>query len=270
MPAWYRLPIHYRWLLPIVMLLVFGTAIARDSLAKKGDRNDSTSDRVRFHEGSLTVSVENASREDLLHQIGDEVGFIVIAVGELSPDMHSWSFVDLPLEKALKRLLVDTNAIVTRASDTSSTQPVSAVYLLGSGSGITRPLEIVPVGPEPDEQWWQDETISGSALKPIQATLSQDYYPDLNEERRWHEAIPQTALEPIQATLQQGPVDHEAMTKLANTLHFDRSLEARRQALDELLGIDGATLRAALEPALADTDARIRMQVEHILENMHE
>ncbi len=227
-----------RELWSLALLLVSGATMPGHLLAQTGLGNDTYSGQINFRDGNLSVSVDRVSRIDLLNRVGDEMGFVVIAVGELKTDVRSWSFVDLPLEKALKRLLADTNAIVTRASPANAAQPISAVYLLGSGTGVSSPVELDSV--ETGSNELQSSDATGSETEP----------------------------EPIPATLPEHEVDHEAVAELLNTLHFDAEPESRLRALDELQAIGGETLRAALESALGDSDEEIRQQVEFLLENL--
>lgn len=227
---------HGRW--PTALLLIFSAALYGQLQAQSGLGNDNASGQIGFRDGKLSVSVDQISRIDLLNRVGDEVGFVVIAVGNLKADVRSWSFVDLPLDKALKRLLADTNAIVTRASPANSEQPISAVYLLGSGTGVSRPLELDPVDTAENDPSRPDEAASETGLEPIPSMLSEDV------------------------------VDHDAVAELLNTLHFNDEPSARLRALEELQLIGGETLRASLESALGDSDDEVRQRVEFLLENL--
>ena len=236
--AEHRLPQWRPVLWSLALLLISAATMPGHLLAQTGLGNDAQSGQVNFRDGKLSVSVDRVSRIDLLQRVGDEMGFVVIAVGELKADVRSWSFVDLPLEKALKRLLTDTNAIVTRASPANAAQPISAVYLLGSGTGVSSPIELDPVETGANEL--QSSEATGSETEPG----------------------------PSPASLPEHEVDHEAVAELLNTLHFDAEPESRLRALGELQAIGGDTLRAALESALGDSDEEVRLQVEFLLENL--
>ena len=94
------------------MLLAFAAAPISQSVAQSEVGQGSNGDGISFRDGNLSVSVGKISRVELLNRIGREAGFKVIVVGDVRPDTRAWSFADLPLRKALKRLLADTNAIV--------------------------------------------------------------------------------------------------------------------------------------------------------------
>jgi hypothetical protein len=99
-----------------------------------------TADEIEYRDGALSVTAKNASRIELLERVGREVGFRVVVVGKVRDDNRSWAFSGLPLPKALKRLLSDTNSIVVYAKPTGDgrERDVSVVYLLGSGSSVAR------------------------------------------------------------------------------------------------------------------------------------
>jgi hypothetical protein len=234
-PVIYRLQPRLGWLLPATMLLVIAATLISEASAQSNSSQGLNADGIGFRDGNLSVSVGKISRVDLLHRIGREAGFKVIVVGEVRPDTRSWSFADLPLRKALKRLLADTNAIVAEGSSADPAQPISAIYLLGSGSGTIRSLEVVSVEAGSDEP------------RPADAEP-----------------------EPVPGTLPQEEFDYQAQAELVNKLQFDPSVEARMQALNELQAMGGENLRSVLESALGDNDEEIRMQAEKLLANLPE
>lgn len=126
-------------------VLAFAAASIGEPAAQSGVEQGSNGEGISFRDGNLSVSVGEISRVDLLNRIGREAGFKVIVVGDVRPDTRSWTFTDLPLRKALKRLLADTNAIVAEGSNSDPAQPISTIYLLGSGSGTILSLEVVSV-----------------------------------------------------------------------------------------------------------------------------
>jgi len=195
-------------------------------------------DGISFHDGYLSVSVDNISRVELLNRIGREAGFKVIVVGDVRPDTRSWSFADLPLRKALKRLLADTNAIVAEASNADPAQPISTIYLLGSGSGTIRSLEVVSIEADADNRRPSEGSVGDGAPEPAAAEQKQEDF------------------------------DYEAQAELVNRLQFDPSEEARMRALNELQAMGGDNLRAVLESALGDSDEKIRQQAERLLANL--
>ena len=222
------------------MLLVFAAALASAHAAQPATGQGSKGDGISFSDGNLSVSVANVSRVDLLNRIGREAGFKVIVVGDVRPDTRSWSFADLPLRKALKRLLADTNAIVAEGSNSDPAQPISSIYLLGSGSGTIRSLEVVSVEAEPDQ------------ARPAEGSVDDG------------------ASQPQPANMQQQDFDYAAQAELVNRLQFDPSEEARMRALNDLQAMGGDNLRAVLESALGDSDEKIRQQAERLLANLPE
>jgi len=212
------------------MLLMFAAVLVSAHAAQPDSGQGSKGDGISFRDGNLSVSVGKISRVDLLNRIGREAGFKVIVVGDVRPDTRSWSFADLPLRKALKRLLADTNAIVAEGSNADPLQPISTIYLLGSGSGTIRSLEVVSVEAGAEE----------SAPAPLPADAVQDEF------------------------------DYQAQAELVNKLQFDPSVDARMRALNDLQAMGGENLRAVLESALGDSDDAIRMQAEKLLANLPE
>jgi hypothetical protein len=239
-PGFYRWQRRLGWSSPAAMLLVFAAALASAHAAQPDTGQGSKGGGISFRDGNLSVSVANVSRVDLLNRIGREAGFKVIVVGDVRPDTRSWSFADLPLRKALKRLLADTNAIVAEGSNSDPAQPISSIYLLGSGSGTIRSLEVVSVEAEPDQ------------ARPAEGSVDDG------------------ASQPQPANMQQQDFDYAAQAELVNRLQFDPSEEARMRALNDLQAMGGDNLRAVLESALGDSDEKIRQQAERLLANLPE
>lgn len=240
LPGFCRLQGRPRWLPPVAMLLVLAGALTSEAAAQSGSGQGSAGAGISYRDGLLSVSTGKVSRVDLLNRIGGVAGFKVIVVGEVRPDSRAWSFVDLPLKKALKRLLADTNAIVAEGSNADPVQPISAIYLLGSGSGTIRSLEVVSVEADPEQTRPAEGEVADAAPEPVPANREQDDF------------------------------DYQAQAELINQLQFDPSEQARMQALNELQAMGGENLRAVLESALGDSDEEIRQQAERLLANLPE
>ncbi len=93
-------------------LVLFAAAPALDV----GDRlalaaEQETTIEVSLRQGLLSVDLRETSLATALSAIGDEAGFRVAITGDLDTPV-SWSFTDVPLDKALRRLLQNTNWVL--------------------------------------------------------------------------------------------------------------------------------------------------------------
>ena len=96
----------------LVGLVLFAAAPALDV----GDRlalaaEQETTIEVSLRQGLLSVDLRETPLATALSAIGDEAGFRVAITGDLDTPV-SWSFTDVPLDKALRRLLQNTNSVL--------------------------------------------------------------------------------------------------------------------------------------------------------------
>jgi hypothetical protein len=66
---------------------------------------------VSLRDGLMSVTLREAPLDAVLRAIGEEAGFRVVVKGGLDNPV-TWSFTNVPLDKALRRLLQNTNSVL--------------------------------------------------------------------------------------------------------------------------------------------------------------
>ena len=234
-----RMPLASRWLSMIAMIAMMGSCLA--AVAASGqDSPDSTtvSHTVEFRDGRLSVSAKNISIPDLMQLVGAEADFDVVAYGDLSDHTGSWLFPDLPLAEAIRKLLRDTNTIITYspASHANAEPLISRIYLLGSSSAKVNPIRIQTVKPGLDSQLRLDQAQADDVQSRIAAI-------DRSE----------------------GLTDEITLENLVFALQHDPDPEVRLRAITALEGIGGAAAVSALEAGMGDTDTAVRKKLVQTL-----
>lgn len=209
-----------------------------DSISMHSTNTMGTSNRVDFRDGRLSVSAENISIVALMRQVGVEANFDVASYGDLDEQTGSWSFADLPLVEALKKLLRDTNTIITYRSegDDGDEPRLAKIYLLGTSSSKTGAIRIQTVEPGLDNQLRLDQSQAG----------------DL-----------QSRLDSIDRS--EGLADEITLENLSFALHHDPDPEVRIRAVSALEGIGGTAAVTALEAGMGDSDTEVRKKVVQAL-----
>jgi len=158
----------------------------------------------------------------------------VVHYGDLDGQIGSWSFSGLPLNVALRRLLRDTNTIITyRPGSHSSAKPeISKIYLLGSSLAKVSPIRVKTVEPGLDSQLRLDQAQAGN----LQSRLA---------------AIDRS----------EGLADEITLENLAFALRHDPDPEVRIRAVSVLEGIGGSAAVTALVTGLGDSDTAVRKKV---------
>ena len=234
-----RWRIARRWVLVLVLMVTGGTCLAaNDSSAMNSTNTEKISNQVDLHDGRLSVSVKNISIVTLMQLVGAEANFVVIAYGDLDGQTGSWSFSDLPLAEAIRKLLRDTNTVITyRPGSHSDSEPgVSKIYLLGSSSANVSAIRVKTVEPGLDSQLRLDQA---------QASNLQD------------------RLAAIDRT--EGLADEITLENLTFTLRHDPDPEVRIRAISALEDLGGSSAATALEAGLGDSDTAVRKKVVQTL-----
>jgi len=223
------------FLLALVMIVTGGACIASDDSSSTNSTSASgVQNLVDFRDGRLSVSANNISIVALMQLVGAEVNFDVVAYGELDSQAGSWSFSDLPLAAAIRKLLRDTNTIVTyKPGSHSNTEPrLSRIYLLGSTSANISPIRVQTVEPGLDSQLRLDQAQIGDLQNRLTAI-------DRSE----------------------GLVDEITLKNLAFALRHDPDPEVRIRAVSTLGGIGDPAAVTALAGGMGDLDAAVRIKV---------
>ena len=163
--------------------------------------------------------------------VGEKADIEVVAYGDLNDQNGSWSFSNLPLADAIKKLLNDTNAIITYSSDsnTDAEPRISKIYLLGQGSTRVSLVRINTVEPSLDNQLRMDQAQAGDTQERLAAI-----------ERS------------------EGMVDELTLENLTFALQHDPNPVVRSRAVKALEQIGGSVAASALEAGLGDDDLTVR------------
>jgi hypothetical protein len=192
------------------------------------------SNSVDFRDGRLSISAQNISIAALMQLVGAEANFDVVTYGDLDGQTGSWSFSDLPLNVAIRKLLRDTNTIITYGPGShSGAEPrMSKIYLLGSSSTKVDPIRVKTVEPGLDSQLRLDQAQASD----LQSRLA---------------AIDRS----------EGLTDEITLENLAFALRHDPDPEVRIRAVSALEGIGGSAAVTALEAGIGDSDTAVRKKV---------
>ncbi len=98
-------------------LLLLAAAFALNSCGRTAlgaEGTPLTTPEVALHDGLLSVRAIDVPLAELLRAIGAQAGFQVIVKGDLSPPV-TWSFADVPVAEALRRLLQNANSVLIHA-----------------------------------------------------------------------------------------------------------------------------------------------------------
>ncbi len=221
--------------LALVMIVTGDNCLAADNSSSMYRTNAARiSNPVEFHDGRLSASVKNISIVAMMRLVGAEANFDVVAYGYLGGQTSSWSFSDLLLSEAIRKLLRDTNSIIAYGPgrDADAEPVISRIYLLGSGSTAANPIRIETIEPGLDVQLRLDQAQAGSLQDRLAAI-------DRSE----------------------GLVDEITLENLAFALRHDPDPEVRIRAVSALENIGGATAVTALEAGMGDLDATVRKKV---------
>jgi hypothetical protein len=229
-------------------------------LSGQGTINIEQSDQVDFADGRITVSTGKISLIELMKIMGSRAGFKIISFGDVDIDTGPWSFSDLPLARAIEKVLDGTNAIIAYHDDDSSVHKpeISTVYILGSRNGESSPSQIVIF-----------DTGLGSQV------------PDQSSEIATHQALTDELI--LEQTLSgksqdridaierlQGLSDELTMAHLRFALQHDPDPEVRIRAVSALEQIGGSTAATALQHGLGDDNSSVRINVVKTLGKTHD
>jgi hypothetical protein len=223
------------WIPLLIISVTSSTCLATDDSPSLSNTNaPAASSFVELRDGRLSVSATSISIEVLMQQVGAAANFDVLAYGDLSDQSGSWSFSNLPLGEAIRKLLRDINTIITYlpVSPEDAERRISRIYLLGSNSANVSPIRVQTVEPGLDNQ-----------LRLVQAQASDS----------------QSRLAAIDRS--EGLTDEITLENLAFALRHDPDPEVRIRAVTALEGIGGAAAVTALEAGLGDSDPAVRKKV---------
>jgi len=189
----------------------------------------------------LSIDAVDIPLGELLSAIGEEAGIRVLVKGNLAQSV-SRTFFDLPLEKALKRLLADVRYIQVRGT-------------IGDGSDGSRIAELRVfggdhAGPIRIERQTTAPTRTATDNK---ADLRQEILLGLQDADRGTRLRAIRRLSEIE--------DEEANRILTWVLESDEDAAVRGYSVRALQGLGGDAAVAALERGLDDPEATIRAQV---------
>lgn len=207
-------------------IIVNNAAIAEDALS------------VDFQDGRLSVAAKQIPIVELMQLIGDEAGFEVTAYGDFSSQSVSVSFSELQLGEGVRKLLLNTSAIISYASsDRSDKKPtINKIFLLGTSSAEVSPIRINALEPDLGNTMRFSEIQSGDSGSRI-ASIDRA----------------------------EGLTDEITLQNLAFSLQHDPDPEVRIKAISALEKIGGSTAAEALESGLGDEHPQVRKKVVQTL-----
>ena len=141
------LPGKVRWPTLCVAVLVAVTSVLevgdRLALAAEPETRPATIE-VSLREGMLSVSLREAPLAEALRAIGERAGFRVVIKGDLDTPV-TWSFAEVGLEKALRRLLRNKNSVMRYASrrDGGTEHLVEVIAWPGNGEAAASTAGVV-------------------------------------------------------------------------------------------------------------------------------
>jgi hypothetical protein len=237
-----RLQVIYRCTLALILLISSAVCLATDDMPEEDVSDISVSaGKIEFNDGLLSVTAEGVSLIALMQEVAAAADFEVSGYGNLSGHTGSWTFSDMPLAKAIVKLLRDTNSIVTYRSGNNEEEgaEITRIYLLGSSSDTASPIRIQTVEPGLDGQMRLDQAVEGDV---------------------------ETRLAAIERT--EGLADEITLQDLAFALKHDPDPEVRIKAINALESIGGEAAVTALETGIGDQDVAVRKQLMQTFANL--
>lgn len=195
--------------------------------------------QLEVRDGRVTLEVRDAPVTDVIHAIGEEAGFSTVVRGVV--DIRTTrSFIETPIEEAVRRLARGTTLVMIyapRASDTEL-RPIKEVRLYSSTPG-----EFVSSRLSPDAEALDPELLVGLSQDDIQAR--------------------------IHALQSLGDLkDPSVVAIVSDMLSGDEHAAVRGQAAAVLGRIGSEDAIPALRSALGDSNQAVRVQVVRALGNI--
>ena len=260
----------FHFLLPTILLPSSECCSAR--AAEQEDSHPTIN--VSVHEGLLTLRAMDAPLADVLWNIGEAAGFRVVSKGAMDTPV-SWTITDVPLEKALQRLLGRRSYVMTydqpqaegemrhlaevrlMRNNMTETGPVIEINkTLTAAAKIEGQNEISIAAPDDDRDTRlrfvrnMAQRPKAAAVNGLSALLSQDEDPMI---RRI-------------AAIGLGKAQGEAPLEALNAAIQDEDASVRRRAIQGLgKKKDDRAVHAVSEVLRHDTDSRMRRAAVHSL-----
>jgi hypothetical protein len=155
--------------LVLCAVLVFVYATASSAAEHAGTSAGPVDVRIEMKDGLLTLETRDAPLHEVMREIGELAGFKTILVGEfIKPSLVNVSFENMPLGKAIERLVSDNNRIILYglARDDTRQRIISQVWLLQSSEGVVSKVESIAPG--------REEDVKGYKLARLTRMLQQD------------------------------------------------------------------------------------------------
>ena len=222
------------FLIGILLALTFSTSIANDSMSPQYPLNPEEKMLIDFNKGLLTVSASNISLAELMSAIGKKVGFDVTVFGSLDKQMDSWSFSNLLLTEAIKKIIYGSSAIIiySRGNDLSNEPDIKTVYLLGATTNNEKAIHFNLVEPTLSNQLLVDQIQPEDTLERVEVIDRLD-----------------------------GLADEITVNSLVFSLKHDPDPVVRNRAVTALEQIGGSIAATALEAGMGDSNSSVRVNV---------
>ena len=190
---------------------------------------------VSVHEGLLTLRAIEMSLADVMRSIGEAAGFRVVFEGAMDTPV-SWTLTDVPLEKALRRLLDRRAYVMTFDEPQAEGEMGHLAEVLLMRNNLTE------TGPDTEIDWMLTATTTFEAQNEILITT-----PDDDRDTRLR----------FVRTMAQRP-KAGAVNGLSALLSQDEDPMIRRIAAIGLGKAKGDAALEALVAAIQDDDASVR------------
>jgi HEAT repeat protein len=210
----------------LLLSLVLILANPASAAATSNQTPDKASIRIELKDGLLTAQIHDASLPQVLNEIGQVAGFKAIQIADFSDfPLVNTSFENLPMLKAVERLVANTNRIIffAQAKDGEPQRVISQLWLLGPGEADAESTQSIVLS---------DDLQHEEAIKRSEAVLR---------------LVQQRGEEPIQE-------------KLAGMLQTDQDTLVRSRVAIALGALADERAVPDLESALLDTHFSVRAQ----------
>ena len=192
-----------RWVICLTGVLAVGASYSHAAEAEKGIPS---SIAVHVERGLLSVDARNAPLDDLLVAIANQADFRLVTKGNLDTPV-TWSFVDVPVDEAVQRLLWNVSSVMNYAApgDGGTARLVTVHTLRRKVNRADNDLQVTRTIPTPPT----NQATKAMGLRPQPAlSLDDDREDKLQPVRRLIEKPNATSVKDLALLVSQdrGPV----------------------------------------------------------------
>lgn len=273
------------YLVATVPMLVGGGGSV--SIAVGGQQDHRTNVVVDVAEGTLSVDADGPPLTELIGLIAERLGARAVTAGDLTTRVSA-RFARVPVDEAIRRVTRGHQLVLVYARR-AGRERLAEIRVLGStplpGAGGDGP-EALPASVSHDRRASGLQAIRELARRRDAGALAQVVTQDADPQVRTQAALALSALGGAQAALALAAALGDQVTSvriqaihglrkvegvravpvLREVLMSDPDSTVRRTAVRALAQLPAQEARAALEPALGDPDASLRLEAAEALE----